>query len=559
MGFGLRSVTGSAGFLALSFALLGYANAAAKEPEAEIKLFVVEEKIDEARKQIEKEFKPAAAKKHQIYFFDTAALGLYEDKQGPVILRARQKTKEPQSTVKLRRDKRDPDLEKKLAEISPKLEIEAEAIVGKKGPPGISYALDAKWEDKTLSKLEGATGHTISEWFSADQKKFLEAAGINVDWDNLKVFGRIDADVWEWEEQDKRVETDVTVELWQLGDKRILELSCKKSGGDPPKQKENFAAFFKEKNIPAAENPPSKTKKALDYFARKTTPQPKPAAASLTDRWHKVGDGKLMGISGMALLGREGADVSFLVVHDNKNAGEARAGVLRCPRGGEPKYARLDWPSTALPVDLEALAAIPGAQGEYLAATSKGQVYRIEASSSQQSIESVQKLDEDIPGANGVSEIEGFALATLGDRIVAAWADRGDDEKAATFSWASFDAARNKLTGAESTTIKVPWPEKNARDVSDIRIDSAGAVFITAAYESNDDASNATFASAVYLAGVLKLEDQQIRFSANTALTRLYHFDGRKIEAVELVSGANGGLALATDDEHQGSSVYLGW
>ncbi|HYJ05215.1 MAG TPA: hypothetical protein VEX43_08775, partial [Chthoniobacterales bacterium] len=404
----------------------------------------------------------------------------------------------------------------------------------------------------------GASGETISGWFSADQKKFLQAAGIKVDWGGLRVFGRIDADVWDWKEKDARVDAKVTAELWPLGDKRIFELSCKKPG-DLDKQKENFAAFFKEKNISAADDPASKTKQALDYFSTKTSSQPKPKAASLTDRWHKVGDGKLMGIGGMALLGRESDSLSFLIVHDNKNAGEARAGILRCQRGSEPKYARLDWPGAALPVDLEALAAIPGAQGEYLAATSKGQVYRIKASSSQQSIESVQKLAKDIPGATGVSEIEGFALATLGDIIVAAWADRGDDEKAATFSWARFDATRNELTGAESTTIKVPWPEKDARDVSDIRIDSAGAVFITSAYESNDDATDATFASAVYVAGVLKLEGGQIRFSANAELTRLYHFDGRKIEALELVSGAKGGLALATDDEHQGSSVYLGW
>ncbi|MCA1660145.1 MAG: hypothetical protein LC642_06380 [Verrucomicrobiaceae bacterium] len=546
--------------LALSFAVL--TTALAEEEKAEIKLFVVEDKIDEARKQIEKEFNPTGPTRHEIYFFDTAALGLYENADGPVILRARQKgTKDPQSTVKLRRGKRDPDLEKKLTAIRPKLEfeIEPEAIVGKNEPSGISYALDAK-PGKKLSELEGATGQKISGWFSADQKKFLEAAGIKVDWGDLKVFGRIDADVWEWEEKkDKRIDTEVTAELWPLGDKRIYELSCKKKGGDLAKQKEDFAAFFKEKNIQAAENSPSKTKQALDYFSKKAPSQSKTATATEADRWHKVEDGKLMGIGGMALLERGGDSLSFLVVHDNKNAGETRAGVLRCERGGKPKYQRLDWPATALPVDLEALTAVPGARGEYLAATSKGNLYRIKASSSGQNIEVLAKLD-DIPGATERSEIEGFALALLGDNVVAAaWADRGDDEKAATFSWANFDATSNQLTGAESTTIKVPWPEKNARDVSDIRIDEVGAVFITSAYESKDDASNATFASAVYLAGVLKREGKQFRFSQNTELTRLYHFEGRKIEALELVSGAKGGLVLATDDEHQGSSLYLGW
>lgn len=251
----------------------------AEEPKAEIKLFVVEDNIVATQKQIASEFNPAGPTKHQIYFFDTAALGFYQNAAGPVILRARQKgTKDPQSTVKFRRDKRDPDLEKALTEISSKVEIEEEAIIGKDGPAGFSYALDAKWKN-ALSELEGATGQKISEWFSADQKKFLEAAGIKVEWDDLKVFGRIDAEVWEWEEKDRRVATEVTMELWQLGDKRILELSCKKSGGGLARQKEDFAAFFKEKKIQAAENPPSKTKQALDHFSgKKTSYLPSPAA-----------------------------------------------------------------------------------------------------------------------------------------------------------------------------------------------------------------------------------------------------------------------------------------
>lgn len=260
--------------MALAFGFALSTTAFAEEPKSEIKLFVDDDEIEAAQKQIAREFNLTQPTKYKIYFFDTAALGLYGNAAGPVILRARQKgEKDPQSTVKFRREKRDPDLEKTLSDNRLKFEIETEAIVGKEGPAGISYALDAKWKDP-LSKLEGATGEKINEWFSADQKKFLEAAGIKVEWSDLKVFGRIDADVWEWEEPDKRVATDVTAELWQLGHKRIFELSCKKPGGDLAKQKEDFAAFFKEKKIQAAQNPPSKTKQALDHFAGKKTSKP---------------------------------------------------------------------------------------------------------------------------------------------------------------------------------------------------------------------------------------------------------------------------------------------
>ena len=252
-----------------------FEDASAAEPDLEIKLFVVKGKIDEAAKQIQKDFAPKPPEKQQIYFFDTVLLDLYKNPAGPVILRARQKGKDaPKSTVKFRRDNRDPDLEKKLGDISAKFEIQIEAIVGKKGPPGISYALDAVWESE-LSKLEGASGLTISEWFSPDQKKFLQTAGVTVDWTSLKVFGPVDAEAWDWKEKnDKRVDAKVTAELWRLGDQRIYELSCKKSDQEVATQVENFEAFFRDHNILAAEDPPSKTKQALDYFATRTTPSP---------------------------------------------------------------------------------------------------------------------------------------------------------------------------------------------------------------------------------------------------------------------------------------------
>lgn len=257
-----------------SLALFGLAlvvstTALAQEPKAEIKLFSADDEIGAAMKRIQENFAPGTPKKHQIYFFDTRELELFGNTGGPVILRARQKEgKKPQSTVKIRREKRDPNLEKKLIEISSELEIETEAIAGTNGPPGISYALDEKIE-RPLSELEGAGRDKIADCFSPKQKKFLEAAGVTVDWGKLKVFGRIDADVRLWKENDKRVDTDVTAELWQLGARQIFELSCKKPGGNLERQIADFVDFFKGHNILAVENPQSKTKQALDYFANR--------------------------------------------------------------------------------------------------------------------------------------------------------------------------------------------------------------------------------------------------------------------------------------------------
>lgn len=273
------------------------------------------------------------------------------------------------------------------------------------------------------------------------------------------------------------------------------------------------------------------------------------SATKPADGWHKVQDGKLMGIGGMALLSREGDDFSFLVVHDNKKADQPRAGILRCKRNGEVEYDQLNWPGK-LPEDLEALTAIPKVSREYLAVTSKGEVYRIKVRTSRKEVEVIANCK--IPNALKMGEIEGFALAALGDEIVAAWADRGDGEQPANFSCGKFNPERNELTADGPTKITVPWPE-NARDISDIRIDNAGTVFISSAMENGDH-----LASAVYMAGVLKCDGQKV-FLSKDKLTELFRFVGRKVEALELVSGPKRDLVLATDDENQGSSIYLDW
>jgi hypothetical protein len=231
--------------LALGLAVVTRAPALADEPEAEIKLFVVEAEIDEVRQRVQEDFAKESPKQHQIYFFDTSALGLYENAHGPVILRARHKEgKKPQSTVKFRRDKRDLELEKKLTKISSELEIQTEWIVGKEGPPGISYALDAKFE-KALSELEGAGSPEIASWFSPEQKEFLEAGGVEIPWEKLRLFGRIDADVWQWNEIDERVDAQVTAEFWRLGEKKIFEFSCKTPGESLAKRVEGFVPALK--------------------------------------------------------------------------------------------------------------------------------------------------------------------------------------------------------------------------------------------------------------------------------------------------------------------------
>jgi len=105
--------------------------------------------------------------------------------------------------------------------------------------------------------------------------------------------------------------------------------------------------------------------------------------------------------------------------------------------------------------------------------------------------------------------------------------------------------------------FKVAYPTAYTRHVSDIKVDRSGAVFISS---TSDPGNDGPFASAVYFAGTFNFCDsQKISFVQSPVLTLLFTFDYHKVEAVEFVPGANGGMAFGTDDENLGAAVYLDW
>ncbi|MEH2170253.1 MAG: hypothetical protein V7K41_27110 [Nostoc sp.] len=63
--------------------------------------------------------------------------------------------------------------------------------------------------------------------------------------------------------------------------------------------------------------------------------------------------------------------------------------------------------------------------------------------------------------------------------------------------------------------------------------------------------------TAVYVAGYLRLRGNKIVWRQNSQFVPLYHSDYHKIEAMELVPGAEGGVVVSTDDENLGSYVYI--
>jgi hypothetical protein len=230
---------------------------AADDEKAEIKLLVAPAGIDKAMKAL-----PLASlkpKHYRVYFADTKDLRLID--RG-VILRLRDKGKkdpETETTVKFRPDDQSKAPDLKLPK-EPKKETE---WLIKKGQ-NVSYSL--KNEIKGTEVLENPDKN-LNTLFSEEQKAFFELImGEKFDSSNLRVFGPIPADVWEW--QDPDVGGEVSAELWKLGEGQIFELSRKTEPDGLKKKAEDFEKAFQNKGLAVDPDPESKTRKALEYYSK---------------------------------------------------------------------------------------------------------------------------------------------------------------------------------------------------------------------------------------------------------------------------------------------------
>ncbi|HIK03675.1 MAG TPA: hypothetical protein IGS40_02995 [Trichormus sp. M33_DOE_039] len=269
--------------------------------------------------------------------------------------------------------------------------------------------------------------------------------------------------------------------------------------------------------------------------------------------WRPVRGGIAFGISGMSVVSQKGNYVDFLIVHDNKQKNQGRLAIISIKGQDSPAYFPIAWPSnTELPTDLEALTSIPGKNNSrFIAFSSAGKGYDFQLDSTNKTI-SVIKVFE-LTKVPADSNFEAFTLQNITGKLVAVWAHRGADQEPATVYWGFFDLDKYQINLVGSAQIKVPFPATNVRHISDIKLDSAGILYITSASDTGDDGP---FQSAVYVAGYLGLSGDKIIWRQNPQLFPIHRFNYHKIEAIELIPGANGGVVVGTDDENLGGYIY---
>lgn len=272
----------------------------------------------------------------------------------------------------------------------------------------------------------------------------------------------------------------------------------------------------------------------------------------LAQTWIPVRGGINFGISGMALVEETENGHSFLIAHDNKQPDQGFLAIVSLQDDHSPNYTPISFPNhETLPVDLEGLTTVPGMANHYMAMTSFGRVYHFQLDTENKAISVINIFE--LPRLKPGTNLEGFALQEIDNKLVAVWAHRGQNDDPGVVYWGNLDLDSYTLIPQGFASLKVPYPKGNVRHISDIKVDSTGIVYISSATDNGD---NGPFESAVYGVGVLTTKNGRIAFKSSSQLIPLYRYHYHKIEAIAFVSGELGGMILGTDDENMGASIW---
>lgn len=267
------------------------------------------------------------------------------------------------------------------------------------------------------------------------------------------------------------------------------------------------------------------------------------------NEWQPVKGSILYGVSGMALVSQSADERRLLIVHDNKKRGEPRFALISL-RSQEPvQYTPLSWDWDDDQVDIESLSRVPEETSTFVGMSSRGMAFYVRLNESEKRVETILKFK--VPESNDQSNFEGLCVQKLDKKMVMIWGHRGQDELAGALFWAEVDLQKGRVSRPKWEKVKMPWPGKGIRHISDLKVDDTGSLVIASASDQGDDGP---FDSAVYLAGVFSAKDGDISLKLSSAPTRLHSFRGHKIEGLELMP--NGGMVFGTDDENYGGWVY---
>lgn len=271
------------------------------------------------------------------------------------------------------------------------------------------------------------------------------------------------------------------------------------------------------------------------------------ATPRLAADWVSIGRAQTRNVSGLAPVPGPG-EPRFLVVHDNKLPNEERLALVTL--GSSQRYTPVPWPAGyALPIDLEAISAIPGSPRLYLTATSAGSISLLELTGDRVTLRAAATL----PSRPGLPNFEGLSVQRIGTALVVAWGHRGAGPEAGRLYWGVLDLETLAVREVAIADVRVPFPSArnpNTRHISDLRVARDGRVLITSASDPGDDGP---YASAMYDVGTLAAAGGRVVLRRTSTLMPLHRVN-RKLEALELTANDTQ-IVFGTDDEHGGGAL----
>ena len=288
------------------------------------------------------------------------------------------------------------------------------------------------------------------------------------------------------------------------------------------------------------------------------------------DCWAQIGLNRrattpLADLSGMVWVGGN----RFIAVHDAKVEDEffkPRVAALRLPRdsrGLTYKDSRVSY-RRETPNDLESVAAIPGTNQVLLVESGDGKhdpsVQRIFKADVKQNGVRIRSVTQwPFP----ITNVEGTAVAHLGETHVFLYAERADNLPSTELSWVVFDPKKMEFAStADSVTFESPDPARFNRVIVGLDVDSDGLIYSVSAFDAEaaglPDPDNGPFAAGVYLIGQLKWVAGKPQVELHDPPICLAMVDGFKVESVAVRQDPANDiyqLYIGTDDENYGGTL----
>lgn len=231
---------------------------AAENPQVELKVTVAGDAIDFARDELR--LQHDRAERRAVHFYDTLDLALFE--QG-VILRSRKVSDgQDDSTVKVR-PLEPGDAPEAFIELA-EFECETDWVLDRSVA---SCKIDADQDTGEIDDVASGDRDVV-QLFSSEQEDLVAwAAPDGPSWSELYDLGPTDA--WVWKISSRRLPARLTAEHWVLPDgTELLELSMRVDADEAEEGLERLLDWLDGRGITLSEAQETKTRLALEYFAR---------------------------------------------------------------------------------------------------------------------------------------------------------------------------------------------------------------------------------------------------------------------------------------------------